>query len=211
MNVKKITTAAALTAALALGTAPAFAATEGSVGELKDATIKTETPTTGTTVSVETTVSQIDVQLPLAMTIAAPTAGGTTAVPSDGKYKIVNKSIFPIKVAKAESQAAEGWSLASNAFTTPGAPTATAGDLYLKLTPTGKSSWEVATTEFVPTDWTIAAATSAEGDNTDELQFALTGSNSKLAKTFTGATKAVTLTYTIEADSAAPATDAPTA
>lgn len=198
---KKMLTAAVLTAALALGTAPAFAG-ENDV-ELGNATITKDNKTTGTTVSVETTISQIDVQLPLTMTIATPTAGGTTTTPSG--YKIVNKSIFPIKVSKAQSKAETGWTLADGEIAANTAPSegTTIGDLYLKLQPSGKSAWTVSTTSYTPTDWKIGGATTDAGT---ALDITLTGTNSKLAKTFNGATQAVSLTYTIEADSETPAT-----
>lgn len=201
---KKMLTAAVLTAALALGTAPAFALDDPTV---TDKTITGASGDVGTTVKVETTVSQIAAALPLEMTIAAPTAGGTTTVPSENSYKIVNKSIFPIKVTNAVASAETGWTLSASAINASTEPTSkaadTVGDLYLKLTPKGKTSAWTINSALTPADWTIGAA-SASAD-TDELQFKLDGSNSKLAKTFTGATKAFTLTYTIAADSAAPA------
>lgn len=198
---KHALTAVALTAALALGAVPAFAATPtGSVGELQDRTLANN-GTTGTTVKVETTVSQIVASLPIDMTIAAPTAGGTTAVPGANAYKIINKSIFPIKVSAAKTDVVEGWKLQSAAQTTTTKPTGTIGDIQMTITSSDNKAWNIAGA-YTADLWKIPAKIVDGKDG--ELTFDIAATNSPLKKTFSSATKAVTLTYTVAADDMAP-------
>lgn len=196
---KHALTAVALTAALTLGTAPAAFAAAG-VGNLENKTLQNEGDT-GTTVKVETTVSQISVQLPLTLTIATPTKGGTTSVPSADSYKIVNQSIFPIKVSNATAVAQEDWTLKSDPLSDTSTPAGAAGDLQMTITPKSGTAWNVANA-YAEDSWKIPA--NAVGGSGSELTFTIAATNSPLKKTFSSATKAVTLTYTVAADDAAP-------
>lgn len=190
---KQALTAAVLTAALTLGTVPAYAA--ATLGTVTDSTINGSSGSVNTTVKVETTVSQIKAALPLEMTVAAPTVGGSTSTPA--AYKIINKSTFPVKITSATATAAEGWKLSATALQKDDAPKGAIGDLQMSLTPTGATAWQVAE-KFAATNWKIAGA--ADGKD-GELPIAIAATNSALKKTYTSATQAVSLSFTIAADS----------
>lgn len=201
---KNIVMAAGLAVALTMGTAPAaFAA--ASVGKMSEDPINlAEGETSGTTsteVQVETFATQIDVSLPLTMTIAAPTGGGATLVPSENAYKITNKSSQAVDVQKVQATELDaGWQLSAAALTTESTSTATVGDLYMKLAPSAGTAWEVSTTEKSLTDWQIpakTAATESEAAKDGELTFKITASNSKLNKALDKASKVFDLTYTV--------------
>ena len=190
---KKALAAAALTAALAFGTAvPAFA--ESFSGNKAD-----------TTVSVYTDTSNISATLPLTLTVGGPANGGALTVPGADTYKIVNTSAFDIKVqevaASQTAQAAEKWGLASDTQSSEPAPSdGKIATLQMKIaTSDDASGWTVATNApFAPTSgWTVAA-----GEN-NELAISLSGSMSKAADTTASsaasAVEAVKLTYTVTA------------
>lgn len=192
MSIKKITTATALAAVLAMGTAPAFA---------EDFNLNNA----DTTVSVYTDTSNISATLPLNLTVAGPANSGALAVPADSAYKIVNKSAFDIKVtnvAAAQSEdAGKSWTLSSTDQTGKEAPTdGKIATLQMNIaTANDTTGWGVVTnTPFVPTSgWTVKA-----GSTGNELGIVLSGTISKVSTT-TGhdtketAVEAVKLTYTV--------------
>lgn len=199
---KQALTVVALTAALALGTAPAFA-TPG-VGDSTDRTLDNK-GNTGTTVKVETTVDQIVASLPIDMTIAVHTKGGAADAPSEDAYKILNKSIFPIKVSAATATAHSDWNLVAEKQAEGSSPavSAVAGNLQILMTPKAGSPWNVAEA-YTADGWKIDARTVSGETVTDGvLAVKVEATSSKLKKTFSSATKAVTLTYTIAADDVA--------
>lgn len=55
-----------------------------------------------TVINISTYTSQINVTVPLKISVALDTVGGVGYAPSDGKYKIVNKSQVPVKIASAD-------------------------------------------------------------------------------------------------------------
>lgn len=192
MSIKKITTATALAAVLAMGAAPAFAS--DFVSNKAD-----------TTVSVYTDTSNISAELPLNLTVAGPANSGALAVPGETAYKIVNKSAFDIKVtnvAAAQSEdAGKSWALSSADQTGKDAPAdGKIATLQMNIaTADDTTGWTVATNApFAPTSgWTAKA-----GSTGNELGIVLSGTISKVSTT-TGhdsqdtAVEAVKLTYTV--------------
>lgn len=191
---KKVLATAALTAALAFGTAvPAFADNPFVNNEAD------------TTVSVYTDTSNISATLPLNLTVKGPANGGAFTGPSDGTYKIVNNSAFDIKVKDVSGSqtaaAAEKWGLAADNQSNEAAPTdGKIAMLQMRIATVGDASgWTVATnTPFTPTTgWTIPSGES------NELAIALSGTMSKAANTNAStaetAVEAVKLTYTVTA------------
>lgn len=201
---KNIVMAVGLAVALTMGTAPAALAKEGVGDKMSDPITLADGATSGTTsteVQVETFATQIDVSLPLTMTIAAPTGGGDTLTPSKDAYKIVDKSSQAVDVEKVQATELDaGWSLSATALTAENTSTATIGDLYMKLAPSVGTAWEVSTTEKALADWQIpakTAATESEAAKDGELTFEITASNSKLNKALDKAAKVFDLTYTV--------------
>lgn len=101
MKMTKMAGAVALTAALAMGTVPAFAASNYSVGndEAFNDGKTWEAGSTNVDAAVgETTVlgttynSQLNATVPVTITIAWPTIGGDIIAPSASAYKITNNS-----------------------------------------------------------------------------------------------------------------------
>lgn len=185
---KHALTAVALSAALALSTAPAFA-TDGAASS-------------GTTVSIETTANNIVAEVPVALTFAADAAGGALTGPSEGAYYIANKSTIPIKVTKVEAALADGnggqWSLAAASGTITDAPTGTVGDLNLKLTPDKLTAVDIYKDNTVK-DGLSWAINGGSADTPTKLTIAVAGNSSKLASTTSTPQPAVKLTYTVEA------------
>lgn len=190
---KQALTAAVLTAALAMGTVPAFA--EGFANNAAD-----------TTVSVYTDTSNISATLPLNLTVAGPANSGALSVPGENAYKIVNESAFDIKVtnvsATQSTDAAKSWTLASSEQTGKDAPSEEGKIATLQMniaTADDTTGWGVATnTPFAPTSgWTVKS-----GSTDNELGIVLSGTISKVSST-TGhdsaasAVEAVKLTYTV--------------
>lgn len=191
---KKTLAALALSATLAMGTVPAFAAvpSEGNT-ELGTGTEVTNDPAGGkatgnTTVSVKTVAMNISAKVPITMTVAAPAEGGELTVPAN--YKITNGSVYPIGV-KVKADAAEAdleWTLTAETATNLSDP----NKLNLKLQPTGvASAFNVGTTDSA--EWKI----DKKGDADTECAIAVSGSASKTALEVGVASKAVKLVYTI--------------
>ncbi|WP_165253288.1 hypothetical protein [Adlercreutzia sp. ZJ304] len=147
----KIFGAVALSAALAMGCAvPAFAADLGSGDGTVDAS--TDNPVVNSAVStdvkVKARISQIDVTVPLNVTIVADAAGGPLGVPSEGiktftaqntadisGYRIENESSFPVAITNiATTDSSSGdWKLVSTINNA--SITGAVGDLAIKLEP----------------------------------------------------------------------------
>lgn len=109
MKLKKMAGALALTAALAMGTAPAFAA-ETAVGnnhDFKDGatwgTSNEAAATSDTVVKAFAFNEQLNATIPLEITIVFPSTGGAIISPDKTAYKITNNSTkADIKVVEAE-------------------------------------------------------------------------------------------------------------
>ncbi|MEG1830333.1 MAG: hypothetical protein RR204_00800 [Raoultibacter sp.] len=206
---KKIITAVALTAALTLGAAPAFAAP--AVGADTKVTAG-EAGTGVTTVKVETTVSQINATIPITATFALPILGSdfikTTTGVVPKTYAMKNHSTFALKVTNAKAAAETNWILAaaSTGLKDKDATAGKTGDIFLTLTPavTGQGdAWTAVADPGSNPAWTIPAAKKTSSDPADEgtLLLDITGSHSNLSKAIATATPeaAVVLTYTVAA------------
>lgn len=198
MKMKKMLGAVVLSATLVLGTASfAFAAEPpGTVSDEFGASTNVLIATTGETWidPDDPTEGQISVTVPLTMTIVASANGGDIVGPSSGAYRIVNGSTCDVKVAGSYILEDSALSLKLSNAAIAAETAATAGydaDLNLVLTPTeGSDAWTIG--EAAPT-WDIL-----EGGI---LPMKISGSTSKLAKTFDNALAApliMTLTYTVE-------------
>lgn len=131
----------AVSCALAMGCAmPAFAV---SVSETPDSGTNLNyadennkaTGDASTNVHVETSISQIDVTVPLNIVVAADANGGAlTATPTAGVYGISNNSSVDVFVTAMESTAEDGWGFTSTAPRKGAAPeTGTKADIYMTV------------------------------------------------------------------------------
>lgn len=203
---KQALVAAACAVALTLGTAgTAFAATTvDGTSSFKNADNKAIT-----NVKVTTVVGQIDATVPLNMAVAAKASGGDFSdVPTSGAYKIENNSSFGIKVATATAEAKADWELYGEKLDDKSTSTKAMGSIQLILTPSADQAstvaWNVKNPFVADTAaWKVPAKTDS---GAGALKFDITGSTSPLKKTLAddALSEAVTLTYTIAADSTAP-------
>ena len=194
---KKMFAALALSATLAMGAVPAFAAdTADKTGEATDVTTADGKASSSTTVKVQTIASNITATIPLSITVVGPAEGGNlSGVPSN--YKIVNKSVYPIKVTevKADMTDITDWGLATAAQTTDSKSSKKVGDLFLTLQADGAAkALTVSQTAASPTDW-IVKAKDADGDKENVITVA--GSVSQINSVNEDATTAVKVQYTI--------------
>ncbi|MEG1830332.1 MAG: hypothetical protein RR204_00795, partial [Raoultibacter sp.] len=188
---RKIILAAALTAALTLGAAPAFA-----VG--------------GTTnIKVTTDATAISVTVPTSFTVTGPAEGGNlTGVPAKTVHKITNLSTYPIYVSDIKAEKQGGWELASSPLTSATTSVAgVTGDIYMKLTPDGATGtvdpWVLKAVGSAPKGWTVAGKSVGAASGVD-LQIAVEGSISPVKKVV-ATDPAVNVVYTV-APGTAPAT-----
>ena len=172
----------ALAATLSLAALPAWAA-----GDQPANTSKVQVTTT-----VDNLVADVPVSLPVEV---LATGGAAKTVPTN--YVIKNNSAFPIKVSQVQAAAVEGWTIAPAALTAESTSTNTIGDIYLKLTPTGKDGVVLNTSAVSPTGWSMAGK--ADTANS-QLAFGIDCSVSQLKKTFETAAEALTVTYVVEPD-----------
>lgn len=192
MKKRNAVAALAVSAALAMGCAPAaFAATDGSVA-------------TGTTVSLTTTANSISAEVPLALTFAADANGGALTGPTEGGYYISNKSSIPIKVTDVKAELVTTgnggkWALAASAgdLSSAASVTGAVGDLNLKLTVANKDAVDIyaTSTDKKVTNWEIAG--SSDAANPEKLVIVPSGFSTKLKTTTDAAVPAVKLTYTV--------------
>ncbi len=96
MKMKKMVGAIALTAALAMGTAPAFAASVGSDQDFANGTGSTE-------VKVTADASTIHATVPMSVTVVMGASGsGTLQTPDASAYKITNTGDTAFNIVNAE-------------------------------------------------------------------------------------------------------------
>lgn len=192
---KKAITALALTAALAMGTAPAFAVDINQNGNTSvDTTSENKIVQTeagkasgSTTLSIKTLATNIQATIPLSMTVAGPAEGGDLVVPE--KYAIKNGSVYPISVTVKADKDGAAWSL-----TTEEAKGLTATDkINLNLQPAGVATKFALTEADSVADWKIAKKGAAD----TECVIALDGTVSATSQEVGTATKALKLVYTI--------------
>lgn len=214
---RKMFAALALSATLAMGAVPAFAA-DPAASTTDPAQIESGNTQT-TTVSVQTKVGQISAKIPVAVGIVADMNGGGIMAPKpeDGVlqsgYRIENHSIFAIQVTAATATADTAkWYLKSDTMADGAEPTpdtsASAGDVYLTLKPGNGTAWvlgkDFSTVSATADEWTVDPATVSGGSTTPGvLQLGLDGKTSKLKESFETAQKVVDIKYTIGVKSTA--------
>lgn len=207
---KKMFGALALSAALAMGAVPAFAAPGVDAN-----TSAFEEGEASTAVDIETTIKQLNVTLPVKVTLAASIGGGDATCPSDGAYKIVNSGNIDVFVTQtaAKSITNRAWGLSATpiaATTDPVSSSTTHGDIYMAIQP-GTLEGDVFT---LNEDVDAAVLTQATNSTYDEnwkvpmkagetdgtLPFKITASTSQLkgvTATNTLLANAIQVTYTI--------------
>lgn len=216
INMKKqALVAAACAVALTLGTAgTAFAAITDGVG-VDDAVknFNENNNSAVTTIKVSTMVGQIDATVPVSLAVAANAAGGNfSGVPSDGVYQIKNNSTFNIKVTDAIAAEKADWELRTDPLDANSTLSNKAmGAIQLILKPDSSDAsvteWNAKNTfKEADANWKVPAKSGATAGS---LGFVISGSTTPLKKTLAdGAlSDAVTLTYTIAADTTTPATN----
>lgn len=192
---KQALTAVLLTAALAMGTAPAaFAANIND--ETEAGTIDTKTGVGNTTVKVQTVATNISATLPLSIQVVGPAEGGDlSAVPSN--YSIVNNSVYPLKVSKVEAAPGTGWGIASASLTNASTSTSDVGDIFMELS-MGSSKVTLKAADQEPSNWIIPA----KAEDGTSATINVNGSVSQIKSVSKDAVTALTVTYTVEATTA---------
>lgn len=210
---RKMFAALALSATLAMGAVPAFAADPAENpldGSVTDAKAIDKTGGQNTVVSVKTVVGQIDATVPTKVVISANTDGGDVAVPSATAYKIVNNSIFDLHVDTVKAVAGGDWAFKKEAIGTPvpGPTAGKIGDIYMALAPKDKeatASFDLTnTTPFsYSADWKIPAKTDG---GAGELGLQLKGGTTRLSQVLAEGTTSDAMTITFTVSTIAPAT-----
>lgn len=193
---KKVLATAALTAALALGTAvPAFAAEDASDPQPFD-----NDRSQSTTVSIETDKSQLSATIPIKMTVIAPVVGGNITAPSENKYVIENNSLIPIYVANIKGSAIEGsgWGLAPSVGQAP--TIGTVGDISLAV-----NNVQVKEAGTPITDDSFKADAKNEAGTGNTLNLKVTGKTTAIKSANDDLVEAVKITYVISGTEPTPA------
>lgn len=119
-NTKKALATLALSATLAMGAVPAFAA-DATVNDSGAFESTNDTTGKGTTqLNIQATASQIQATLPIDITVITPKSGGAITAPTDKAYKIVNNNATtPIKIKSIQGVDANDWAIKSAFTPTP--------------------------------------------------------------------------------------------
>lgn len=215
---RKMFAALALSATLAMGAVPAFAADAdmepGVSTETKN--FKDDNNKASTVVSVKTDASQISAIIPMKMTVVADANGGSIKAPSAEAYKVTNNSSFDVYITsvKGVEKVHDDWQLISNAQA-GNASGGTIADISLKI---GKmtadgTAIDAATQTTVSTSETAISgakelkvgAVKADDVNANVLGIAVEGSTTKASKVNATAVDVIGLEYTISAQKPASA------
>ena len=123
MKLTKMAGAFALTAAMAMATVPAFAATTAENVEQFTST-DSSNATASTDVKFEVVDASLNATIPTKVAVVIPSTGGTITGPTN--YEIVNNSTGPIRVSKLQVSAPNAnMSIPASSWTTdPAAPSA---------------------------------------------------------------------------------------
>lgn len=185
---KKALATLALSATLAMGAVPAFAA-DATVNDTGSFDVTGETGKGSTQLNVQATASQIQATLPVSITVVTPADGGNITAPSDKAYKIVNNGEADLKIKSIQGVNANGWEIKSKV-----ADKENAGEISGK----GEMQLSVKAGESAPL---VITTTDAAVTEPADAYFAIPASNS-LGLTLTGATAVKT---TLGTDSPIPA------
>ena len=194
---KKMAAALALSAALAMGAVPAFAAdaSVGKTGSFADG--NDNTGSASTALNVYATASQIQATIPVDITIVTPIEGGTITAPSADAYKIVNNNATKaLKVTKVQGVDNAGWKAVTELTNPKNNMSATTGEMKLtvKAGSSAAMSIESENATSIPT----------EAPATGELGLELAGTTSVKSNLTANTTyPAVKITYTVAVDTPA--------
>ncbi|WP_139651363.1 hypothetical protein [Raoultibacter phocaeensis] len=189
-------TVLALTAALALGAAPAALAVEGDAQVNTTGNIAAD-GTASTTLNVYATQSQIQATIPVDITVVTPARGGIITAPTAEAYRIVNNGSDALKVTEIRGVDGSGWKAVTTLTENVADITATTGELAMTV--------KAGSSAALPVD--SAAATTIAGANADYFTVAANGGTlgltlageSKVKSTLTGDTayRAIQIAYTV--------------
>ncbi|WP_101722026.1 hypothetical protein [Eggerthella timonensis] len=201
---RKMFAALALSATLAMGAAPAFAAEPADTGATDAGGFTGNAATT--TVSIKTDASQISAEIPMKVQIVANAAGGAITSPTADAYKITNKSSFDIYVTKISGAAVDAskWTLENAINDINNTPKGSIGDIALGVKKDGADD---ATKVVVGSEQKItgdtmkmtSAPAADAGTTTHILGLDVSGTTTKVKSVSDTATEAVKITYTISA------------
>lgn len=200
---RKMFAALALSATLAMGAVPAFAAESGtSVGEQTGVTTADGAATGNTTLSVKTVATNIKATVPITMTVAGAAEGGSLTTPAN--YAIVNGSVYPISVqvkSSTEGIADAVWTLVDDASTLDKTNASNANKISVSLTPATADA--AITLKATDSDaWKVEAKT-ADADTTCAI--GVSGHITQTDKKAGVTSEALKLVYTIAPTSIDPA------
>ncbi len=167
MKMKKMVGALALTAALAMGTTPAFASGTAvgndqlfsQIGNAADNKAQGDTVVNGMPIN-----AQLIVSVPIDITVVVPTTGGELICPTSTAYRIQNRSNNSVFVIGAQLE--NGSFTASADASTESAATTAGMTRYISLVGNGlsfgdKTSTQTAMAKTGTTPWEITAGTAA--------------------------------------------------
>lgn len=207
---RKMFAALALSATLAMGAVPAFAAepngtsVEGS-GDFKDDSNKATT-----VVSIKTDASQISATIPMKATIVAKANGGDVTAPTADSYKVTNNSSFDVYITSIQGTAQNGWELLSSDAVSDNTASGAVADVSLTVGPRGAdatttdSPVRISTTKVDMKDATMKIAAKGAADGADTLGLVLAGKTTKVKSVSANAVDAVSIQYTISAQDPTP-------
>lgn len=214
---RKMFAALALSATLAMGAVPAFAA-DGDMtpGVEGSSNFKDNNNKATTTVSIKTDASQISATIPMKMTVIADANGGPIKAPGTDAYKVTNNSSFDVYITsvKGVEKVRDDWQLISNAQAGNSSGGSIA-DISLKI---GKmaadgDAIDAATQTIVSTSETAISgakelkvgAVDTNDATANVLGIAIEGSTTKASKVNATAVDVIGLEYTISAQKPASA------
>lgn len=167
MKMKKMVGALALTAALAMGTTPAFASGTAvgndqlfsQIGNAADNKAQGDTVVNGMPIN-----AQLIVSVPIDITVVVPTTGGELICPTSTAYRIQNRSNNSVFVIGAQLE--NGSFTASADASTESAATTAGMTRYISLVGNGlsfgdKTATQTAMATTGTTPWEITAGTAA--------------------------------------------------
>lgn len=153
-----------------------------------------------TNVKIIAADTQLSVTIPLNVTLAVA-ADGTVTGPTN--YKIVNNSIFAVKVTDIALEDSIDFTPTAGPFETVATYTSGADKLVLTLTPDEATAIQLTDTLTFPAEniaqaleWNLNAK---EGTTADEIVLAIAGTAHNLSAAYDTATTAFVLTFTVEA------------
>lgn len=199
-NTKRVLATLALSATLAMGAVPAFAA-DASVNDSGAFEATDQTTGKGSTqLNVQATASQIQATLPIDITVITPTSGGAITAPTDKAYKIVNNNATtPLKIKSIKGVDGTDWSL-KQAFTANKDDMTTKGEMTLSVKAGSSAPLAIKTTDVAVSDDAASYFTIPEGGS---LGLTLAGQTQvKTDLTADATVPAVKIEYTVSTQTA---------